>query len=134
MTKILPRETQLSAPYWEGAREGKLLLQRCDDCARFQFYPRNHCSHCGGEALTWTPASGEGTVRSCTVVRRGISKAYEAPYVVALVALAEGVTMMSGIQTASPESVKIGAAVSVVFEPWGEDIQMPMFRLQEETP
>lgn len=133
MNKILPRETALSAPYWQGAREGKLKMQRCDSCEQFQFYPRTLCSHCGGVSLTWKAVSGRGSVRSCTVVRRGISKAYEAPYVVALVALEEGVTMMSTIHTAAPESVTIGASVEVMFEAWGEDIQMPLFRLREES-
>lgn len=131
MSKILPRETELSAPYWQGARDGVLTMQRCGDCERFQFYPRILCSHCGGQNLNWEAVSGRGTVLSCTVVRRGISSDYEAPYVVALIDLDEGVTMMSTIQTDEPESIRIGATVEVVFESWGENIQMPVFKLRE---
>ncbi|MFK7977031.1 MAG: Zn-ribbon domain-containing OB-fold protein [Halioglobus sp.] len=124
-----PRESELSAPYWQGAREGVLKMQRCDACAQFQFYPRTLCSHCGHEQLSWEPVSGTGTVLSFTIVRRGISKAYDAPYIVALIALTEGVTMMSSVQTSAPESVMIGAKVKVVFEEWGENVQMPVFKL-----
>lgn len=131
MSKILPRETQLSAPYWQGARDGVLTMQRCQSCNQFQFYPRIVCSHCGHEQLAWEAVSGHGKVLSFTIVRRGISKAYEAPYVVALIDLREGVTMMSTIQTSDPESIEIGANVQVVFEAWGEDVQMPLFQLVE---
>lgn len=131
MSKILPIESQLSAPYWEGARKGVLTLQRCGDCEKFQFYPRILCSHCTSQNLSWEPVSGRGKVLSYTIVRRGISSGYDAPYVIALIDLNEGVTMMSTIQTLEPESIEIGATVDVVFEDWGENIQMPVFKLQE---
>lgn len=130
MSKILPRETELSAPYWQGCREGVLKMQRCGNCQQYQFYPRTLCSHCDSEDVSWTPVSGNGTVLSYSIVRRGISADYEAPYVVALIKLNEGVTMMSSIQTTEPESITVGAAVGVVFEDWGGNIQMPLFRLQ----
>ncbi|MFK8048428.1 MAG: Zn-ribbon domain-containing OB-fold protein [Halioglobus sp.] len=130
MSKILPRETELSAPYWQACREGVLKIQHCGNCQQYQFYPRTICSHCESEDVSWSAVSGAGKIASYSIVRRGISASYEAPYVVALIELNEGVMMMSSIQTKEPESVTVGAAVQVVFEDWGENIKMPLFRLQ----
>ena len=130
-TRILPASTETAAPYWEACKRGELQLQCCDDCGQYQFYPRVICSHCGSDKVSWKSASGKGRIRSFTIVRRGISKAYEAPYVVALVELAEGPTMMTNIVACEPEQVRVGAAVTVDFEAWSEEVTMPVFRLKE---
>ena len=128
MSRILPRPTALSQPYWDACRKGELLLQRCLDCAEFQFYPRIMCSSCGGGNLEWQPSSGKGIVASFTVVQRGITTDYPAPYVVALIDLEEGPRMMSSLTGVAAEQVRVGAAVEVTFTDWSEDIAVPEFR------
>ena len=132
MTRILPPTTELTQPYWDGCNTNELRLQKCSACAEHQFYPRSFCVHCGSQELQWVGASGQGKVASFTIVRRGISKAYPAPYVVALIDLAEGPRMMSNIIEAEPEQVSVGAAVSVTFSTWAEDTTLPVFRLLEQ--
>ena len=129
MAKILPRPTALSQPYWDGAVEGALMLQQCADCSSWQFYPRIICTTCGGDKLEWKAASGGGCIASFTVVRRGISADYPAPYIVALVDLDEGPRMMTGLIEVAPEDVQVGKRVEVTFGDWSEDIRMPLFRL-----
>ena len=68
-------------------------------------------------------------IASFTVVRRAVSKAYDAPYVVALIDLAEGPRMMSTLVDVDPESVAIGQSVTVAFADWSEDISMPVFNV-----
>lgn len=131
MSRILPPTTALTEPYWEGCKAGELKLQRCTACGKHQFYPRTLCSHCSAATLEWIGACGAGTVASFTVVRRGISDAYPAPYIVALVDLAEGPRMMSNIVDAEPEQVFVGATVAVDFSAWSEDISLPVFRLTD---
>jgi len=133
MNRILPRPTALSQPYWDGCREGILRLQQCGHCARFQFYPRIICSHCGGSQLRWQAASGRGVLASFTTVQRGISAAYPSPYVVALVDLEEGPRMMSQVIESVPARLHIGAPVEVAFQPWAEDITLPVFRLPDHA-
>lgn len=130
--KALPTPTPESAPFWQGCRESKLLLQRCEACGRHQFYPRAVCTACSSERLGWSQASGRGRVKSYTVIRRAVSAAYEpdVPYVVALIELAEGPTMMSNVVGSSPEAVRIGAPVRVRFDAWSEDITVPVFVLE----
>ena len=129
MQRTQPPVTVLTEPYWDGCRLGELRLQQCTACGKHQFYPRTVCSHCDGRELKWVVAEGQGTVASFTVVRRGISKAYDAPYVVALIDLVEGVRMMSGIVDVDPDTVRIGDPVTVDFEAWSDELSLPVFRL-----
>lgn len=124
----LPAVDADSAPFWEAARRGVLAIQRCRACARHQFYPRARCIVCGGE-VEWVDASGRGTVYSYTVVHRAASEALAplVPYVVALVELVEGVRLMTRLRAVSPDDVRIGDAVRVVFEPAADDVALPLF-------
>jgi uncharacterized OB-fold protein len=67
-----------------------------------------------------------------TVVHQPPSPAFTAPYVLAVIELAEGPAMMANIVDCAPESVRCGTAVQVTFEPRG-DISIPQFRPVEET-
>lgn len=98
--------------------ENVLRLPRCRDCAAFHFYPRSRCPHCGSADLDWQPVSGAGTVYSYTVVQRAPAPAFadEVPYVVAIVALAEGPHLMSRIVGVPPDAVRIGMAVRARYD------------------
>ena len=108
---------------------GKLVLQRCQHCGHVLFYPRTHCDACQSDQLAWEDASGAGTIASYTVVRRAVSADFEAPYVIALIDLAEGPRMMSQIIDADPDALAVGLSVKVDFAAWSEDITLPVFRL-----
>lgn len=131
MEKIQPVPGPLSEAYFAGCNAGTLLIQACESCAALQFYPRSICTSCNSSSLKWSPSSGRGHVATFTVVRRAISAAYEAPYVVALIKLVEGPQLMSHIVECDPESVSVGAAVTVTFAAWSETQAMPVFTLDE---
>lgn len=121
-----------SRPYWEGLARGELRIQRCEACGRYVFYPRALCPHCHGERLTWVVATGKGTIYSYTVVHRAFgSFADEAPFVVAIVELEEGVRMMTRIVEVPRERIAVGAAVRVVFTRIDEESNLPYFQLDE---
>ena len=82
--------------------------------------------------MSWRKVTGKGRVASFTIVRRGISRAYEAPYIVALIDLDEGPRMMSSVVGTEPETVTIGDIVEVQFNQWGEDYLMPVFQKLEQ--
>lgn len=129
--KRLPRPTPLTQPWWDACRDGRLLIQRCEDCGHFQFYPRCFCTACQGTSLDWAPTQGRGRIRSFTVIRHPVSRAYadEVPYVIALIELAEGPTLMSALLGCDVDAVAIGQDVEVAFEQWTEAITVPKFRL-----
>src|SRR6266851_4694039 len=98
-SRPLPVITDESRPFWEGCREGKLLLQYCDRCLRHQFYPRLYCMQCGFDAPRWVEASGRGVIYSYTFIHQNKSPefAQDTPYNVAVVQLEEGPCMMCNI-------------------------------------
>lgn len=128
--KTLPRPTPLTQAWWEACRNHELLIQRCSKCGHFQFYPRTFCTACNSPDVEWAPASGRGRVKTFTVIRQPVSKAYapEVPYLIALIQLEEGPTMMSALVECEPESAAVGMPVEVVFEQWTEQITLPKFR------
>jgi uncharacterized OB-fold protein len=120
-----------SAPYWEGARADKLLLQQCGDCGTVRFFPRYLCTECGSDHTDWTEASGRGTVHSFTIVHRAAFPEFQVqtPYVVALIDLEEGPRMMTNIVGDDALNVAIGDAVTVEFEERGnEGAKVPQFK------
>lgn len=123
----VPQPDRVSAPFWDALAGGRFELQQCDSCARWVFYPRAICPHCGGVELTWRAASGRGVVYSFTVVHRAPEAfAAEAPYVVALVDLEEaGARIMTRVLD-PPEAVTIGARLELSIS--GEP-PLPTFRL-----
>jgi uncharacterized OB-fold protein len=128
--KSFPRPTPETAEFWQRCSEYILSVQCCDDCGHYQFYPRIFCTQCNGRQLSWSTVTGRGTVRSFTICRRAVSKAYaaEGDYVVALIELEEGPTMMSNVVQCELESVSVGMPVEVCFEQWSEEITIPKFR------
>ena len=129
MAKPIPRPTPTEQPFYDACAAGKLVLQHCQHCGHVLFYPRTHCDACQSDQLAWEDASGAGTIASYTVVRRAVSADFEAPYVIALIDLAEGPRMMSQIIDADPDALAVGLSVKVDFAAWSEDITLPVFRL-----
>jgi uncharacterized protein len=55
------------APFWQGAAEGRVMIQRCPSCGAHQFPPRPFCLECDAEAPEWVAVTGQGIVYSVTV-------------------------------------------------------------------
>ena len=87
----------ITAPFWRGATERRLLIQRCADCGHHQFYPRPFCLACQSDRVEWVNASGRGTIYSLTTVRIQISPDFTPPYRVAIVRLEEGPQLLATI-------------------------------------
>ena len=126
----LPIPDPETEPYWTAAREGKLLLKRCRNCAHVFFYPRSHCPKCWAAETEWVPSTGRGTVYSYTVIAHHDVSPFKdwLPYVVALVELEEGPRMVTHIVGVEPAAVRVGQAVEVVFERIDDTVTLPKFR------
>ena len=97
------------AEYFEALGQGRFTIQRCRDCERYVFFPRQICPHCGGAALSLVEPMGTGIVYSTTVVRRKPEVGGDIN--VALIDLDEGVRMMSRVEGIAPDEVSIGMRV-----------------------
>lgn len=124
----LPRPTELSAPFWDGCRDGKLRVQQCRRCQTLTFVPRPVCPGCQGTDLGWLDSAGTGSVYSHTTVHRAPSPAFAAPYVVAIIEMDEGWHLLSNIVGPDAGDVSIGDRVQVDFVAESDDVTLPVFR------
>jgi uncharacterized OB-fold protein len=115
----------LSRPFWEAAREHRLVVQRCRACQHSQFYARPFCLACEKNELDWVEVGGTGTVYSVVTVRVKVLPELEPPYQVAVVELDEGPRLTANID--GPE-VPIGARVSVGWRDRDDLPPLPVFR------
>ena len=128
--KPLPTVSGETKPFWDACRRGQLLIQKCDRCGEFQFYPRGICANCWSEDIRWVTASGKGTVWTYTVTYQNRTPGFaeDVPYVLALVELEEGVRMFTNIIECQPRDVSIGMPVEVTFVQANNQISVPYFR------
>lgn len=133
-SRPVPAPDELTAFFWNGAGEARLLLQRCDRCSLYQYPPDVACVHCQSTELTATAVSGRGTLYSYTVVDRAFHAGFATrlPYVIGLVELQEqpGLKMLTNILAADPGRLRVGLPLEVTFETRG-DVVLPQFRPAE---
>ncbi|HVZ46481.1 MAG TPA: Zn-ribbon domain-containing OB-fold protein [Ramlibacter sp.] len=129
--KPAPRPDGNTAAYWSGAKAGKLLLPRCEDCGRICFPPLPRCKYCLSEKLAWAAMSGRGTIDSFCVVHTDLVGGFSPPYAVAQVQLEEQADLLlpANIVGARAADLRIGAPVEVVFESREDGVVVPQFRL-----
>jgi len=129
--KPVPVISSWAKPFWDAAKEGKLLYQRCKDCNTNVFYPRIACTNCFSDNLEWVESSGKGTVYTYTVVESNPPSAFiqDLPFVIAIIKLEEeGVQMLSNIVDCDPHEVECDMPVEVVFEKLNDEITLPKFK------
>jgi uncharacterized protein len=129
-TKPVPVPDEISAPFFKGAREGKLMLQHCSGCERWSFPVRERCPHCFAARLEWRQASGRGTLYTFTVMHQVMNQGFASavPYNVAQVDLEEGVRMVSNVVGIRNDALRVGMKLEAVFEDVGESVSLPKFR------
>jgi uncharacterized protein len=134
--KPLPVVDVETQPFWEGCRQGKLLLQRCTQCGHVRFPPTYFCSKCHSAEHEWIHSAGRGRVFSWIVVRHPVPRdvyAADVPYVVALIALDEGVRIPSNIVGIAPERMTANMPVRVTFRQATAEITLPLFEPEPQS-
>ena len=127
-----PERTPETDTFWDATAVGRLLLAHCDVCGTVIWYPKSYCPGCGGISVSWSEASGAGTIYSFTVVFRGPGPFRDAvPFVIAYVELAEGPRVLTNIVGCEPDQVSIGQMVRVVFSDTGEGSALYRFAPSE---
>ncbi|MCX5199966.1 OB-fold domain-containing protein [Streptomyces sp. NBC_00237] len=120
-----------NAGFWEGVSAHRLLIQRCAACALLRFPWLPGCNGCGSARWDTVEASGEGTVFSYVVMHHPAFPAFDPPYAVGLIELAEGVRMISNVVGVPAERVRIGMRVRAEFQRCDEELELPVFRVVE---
>ncbi len=128
----LPRPTPETQHFWDGTRERELRLQRCDACGKVYFPPRPFCPGCASREVSIFKASGRAILYSYVINHRA-APGFEPPYSIAVVELDEGPRMMTNIvgTPQTPEALRLDMPLEVVFEAFGDEITLPLFRPAE---
>lgn len=128
-SRPLPVKSREAEKFWDGCAREVLLVQRCEECHRLQWFPRRYCRHCSSPRMAWEESTGRASIVSFTIVRRAMNEDLEAavPYALAMVELDEGIQMMTNIVDAQPEDLRVGMAVSAVFERQADGTALPLF-------
>jgi len=128
----VPRPTPETEHFWQGARTGKLRLQRCTVCQQPYFPPRPFCPTCLSHDIEVFTASGRATLYSYVINHRP-HPAFDGPYSIALVELEEGPHLMTNIINTeqTPAALQLDMPLEVVFEPLTDDISLPYFQPAE---
>ena len=130
ISKPIPVPDDMSAPFFDGARDGKLMLQHCTACDLWSFPARERCPHCFASALKWRKASGRGSLYTFTIMHQVMNPGFAAavPYNVAQIDLIEGVRVTANIIGIGNDALRIGMLLQVVFDDGGGTVRIPKFR------
>jgi uncharacterized OB-fold protein len=130
-SRAVPAVTELTQPFWDAAKAGRLAIQRCQDCKHYNHPPRPLCDACLSDKLAFEAVSGSGSVWSYTVMHQKSVAGFEetVPYLTALVELDEQPMLLlpTNLPGAEAGDVTIGQRVHVTFTALDGDIVLPQF-------
>jgi len=133
LPRPVPAPDGLDAPYWQAAAEGRLVLQRCNNCGAWQWGPEWTCHKCHSFDLAFAEVPREARIYSYERVWHPVHPALneQGPYIVVLVEFPEhdGARMVGNLLGDPRQAVEIGAPVRAVFE-HHEDAEPPYTLVQ----
>ena len=131
--RIRPVENHDSAHYWQGLRDGKLLLQKCDQCHTLRHPPQPMCEQC--QSLNWHTIESalKGTVYSYTSLHHPEIPPFDVPNCIVLVDLDEGVRLAAQVEGKKYDAIKIGDRVAGEIRTVQDGLSLPIFQVQESN-
>lgn len=130
LIKPMPIPTRWSQPFWDAARQHRLVLRKCSACGYIDHPPYLYCTNCHADEHEWIEASGKAVLATYAINIFGVPFPFWAdlPYVVALVDLPEGPRMISNIVDCEHDQLVNGMELEVVFDDVTDEITMPKWR------
>lgn len=109
-----------SAPFWEGVKNRRLMLQYDTKAGRYQFFPRPVSLYTSDGTVEWRESKGTGVLAAFTLTHfpaPGFDA--ELPYLEGIVQLDEGPRVFAPIANGRYEDLKVGMRMHVCW-PAGE--------------
>ncbi|MYA20507.1 MAG: Zn-ribbon domain-containing OB-fold protein [Chloroflexi bacterium] len=127
----VPQSNALTQPFWDATKEERLTVQRCTDCDRLFWYPREFCPlpHCFSNNYEWVDVSGKGRLHTFTIIAQAQDAWFQerVPYIFGVIQLDEGLRMMGNVDIPVEEAV-CDLPVEVYFEKIDDDWTLPQWR------
>lgn len=119
---VKPAVTPENKPLWDAAAEGRLIVERCEDCGLHLFPPHGICRRCLGCNLAWVDVNPPGVVKAYTINHHPWAPGL-GPYAVALVEMPEYDDIrMVGVLHGLHREPDIGDRVDFDFTPFRDGI------------
>ena len=115
-------ETITSAPFWEGVRRHRFMLQYDPKVQRYQFFPRPVSLYSADSALEWRESKGTGLLVGFTLSyfpAPGFDA--ELPYLEGIVQLDEGPRVFAPLAHARYEALNVGMRMTVCWPELADD-------------
>lgn len=119
----------LFAPFWEGTREGRLVIQKCRKCETFRWPPRFTCRECQSMEVEWAAVEARGALYSFTIVGRATAKGFsDVPYTVGVVQLdsVPKIRIVGNVVGTETSEVSIGMQLEGRFVAAGPNSEMTL--------
>jgi uncharacterized OB-fold protein len=113
--------------WFEAAREGRLLIQRCANCGTLRQPPGPACPRCRSFEWDTIESARRGTLHSFTVIHHPQDPAFTYPLAVGLLDLAEGTRLVADIAGIAQEELEIGMELEVTFTEHAHGDVLPRF-------
>jgi uncharacterized protein len=127
MRRQMTEPSALSSDFWKAAADHRLVLPRCNQTGLYFFPPERCVPGTDNSDWSYVESAGRAAVYTFSVVHRPVSPEFEAPYVLAVVDLEEGVAMLTNIVDCPPDAMRVGMPVEVTFLDV-EGGSLPVFR------
>lgn len=113
----LPEPTPVSAPFWHGLTEHRIVVQFSPSLDRYVFYPRTLAPGTLADDLEWREIDGAGELYTFTVADRptGPPWADALPQFLAVVQWDVGPRISTELVDVAREHIRIGMRVTPVF-------------------
>ena len=123
-------------PFWDGAKQRRLVLQKCSDCANVWYPIGPACPACFSMKFEWSEMSGRGELHNYVVYHKAWTPWLEkqVPYAVIQVELEEGPRLTTNLLECDIAHIKIGMPVEATYQDITEEITLVQFRPRSRQP
>lgn len=133
-SRPVPIPDEQSAPFWEATARHVLTMPRCSRCGRLAHPPDDICPHCHSSSpdFVLTEVSGDGVIRSWTVIRQSFLPGFDVPFVLVDVELdaQQELRLIGRLIGGENDSLRLGARARLAFEDLTPNLAVPAFALE----
>ena len=128
--KPVPIPDEASQPFYDGARDHRLMIQQCATCGVVIWPVKSRCDNCMQPTVNWVQASGKATLYSFALMHQVYHPGFASavPYIIAQVDLEEGLRILTNIVGCASSDLQIGMPLEVTFEAITDEVTQPKLK------
>jgi uncharacterized protein len=117
-------------PFWDAAKQRRLILQRCLDCGRVRYPIGPTCPWDLSNRFEWAQMSGRGVVHNFVIYHKPWIPYYKdkVPYALVQVQIEEGPRLTTNLLEVPVDQVRIGMEVEATWEDVTDAVSLLQFR------